>query len=161
MIPRYTKMINRRSFAKDGVQLNYIATHVRVYNKKRAVLRGGAWSLLKTCSKKANQLILQTYWYTKVVHACIFQPCSSPHGGCTRPIYSSSSFFSFFSFFTSSSSSSSFALPLPLPSPFFVSSFFTFTSSFFTFPFVSFVSFFSFVSPVASPSLLVEGNRTI
>jgi len=25
MIPRYTKMINRRSFAKDGVQLNYIA----------------------------------------------------------------------------------------------------------------------------------------
>lgn len=49
MIPRYTKMINWRSFAKDGVQLNYIATHVRVYKKnerfERWSVECGAWSL--------------------------------------------------------------------------------------------------------------------
>lgn len=33
---RYTRMINRRSFAKDGVQLNYIAPMLEFHNKKRA-----------------------------------------------------------------------------------------------------------------------------
>lgn len=36
MIARYTKNINRRSFAKAGVQLNYIAPMLEFTIKKRA-----------------------------------------------------------------------------------------------------------------------------
>lgn len=41
MIPRYTKMINRRSFAKDSVQLNYLTGG-----------RSGGVSVLKPCCPK-------------------------------------------------------------------------------------------------------------
>lgn len=42
MIPRYTKMINRRSFAKAGVQLNYIAPMVEFTIKNERFER---WSV--------------------------------------------------------------------------------------------------------------------